>query len=332
MRQPVKISVIIPAYNASRYLRDALESVFAQSETDWELIAVNDGSTDSTGEILDECSRKDVRIRIINNPEPSGTPFRARLSAFEAARGDYVVALDADDRIDKDYLHELLELSKSTDADITCGMMVDYDSPEKLHTPCYSGYVGECIEGRDCVALTLDGWKIGMNGALIKRSLMLETLRDFPYHGNGVYSDEMLSRLLLLKARKVTFGKSRYHYRRNEDSVTHKISPAKFANLNNNISLIELMEREYGDNSEEYILAHRQNFHGVFDAMRALTVNKLEQSDRKRVLQMIKAARNRVNYRTLKGRVSGKYKMLMRLPVCMSRPLLSFIDRFLAKR
>lgn len=332
MTQSIKISVIIPAYNASRYLRDALESVLAQTETDWELIAVNDGSTDSTGEILNAYSRIEGKIRVIHNPVASGTPFRARLSAFETARGDYIVALDADDRIDKNYLKELLELSKSADADITCGMMVDYDSPEKYHTPWQSEHIGEVREGRDCVALTLDGWKIGMNGALIKRSLMSETLHDFSYHDNGAYSDEMLSRLLLLKARRVAFGKSRYHYRRNEDSVTHKISTVKFGNLINNISLIELMEREYGDDSEEYILAHRQNFHGVFDAMRVLNLNKLDHSGRKSVLQMIEAARIRVNYRKLKGRVSGKYKMLMRLPVHLSLPLLSFTDRFLSKR
>ena len=59
----VKVSVIIPAYNAERYVKDALESVMAQSLTEIEILAVDDGSTDRTGKILEDYSQKDERIR-----------------------------------------------------------------------------------------------------------------------------------------------------------------------------------------------------------------------------------------------------------------------------
>ena len=62
----VKVSVIIPAYNAERYVKDALESVMAQSLTEIEILAVDDGSTDRTGEILEDYSQKDERIRVIH--------------------------------------------------------------------------------------------------------------------------------------------------------------------------------------------------------------------------------------------------------------------------
>lgn len=62
----VKVSVIIPVYNAEKYVKDALESVMAQSLTEIEILAVDDGSTDRTGEILEDYSQKDERIRVIH--------------------------------------------------------------------------------------------------------------------------------------------------------------------------------------------------------------------------------------------------------------------------
>lgn len=62
----VKVSVIIPVYNAEKYVKDALESVMAQSLTEIEILAVDDGSTDRTGEILEDYSQKDKRIRVIH--------------------------------------------------------------------------------------------------------------------------------------------------------------------------------------------------------------------------------------------------------------------------
>ena len=66
----VKVSVIIPAYNAERYVKDALESVMAQSLTEIEILAVDDGSTDRTGKILEDYSQKDERIRVIHKRIP----------------------------------------------------------------------------------------------------------------------------------------------------------------------------------------------------------------------------------------------------------------------
>ena len=62
----VKVSVIIPVYSAEKYVKDALESVMAQSLTEIEILAVDDGSTDRTGEILEDYSQKDERIRVIH--------------------------------------------------------------------------------------------------------------------------------------------------------------------------------------------------------------------------------------------------------------------------
>lgn len=94
MRHEVKVSVLMPVYNDGRYVRDAVDSILTQTFSDFELIIVNDGSTDETAQLL--ASYSDPRIRIIVHEANRGRPH-ARNSALDAARGKYIVWMDADD-------------------------------------------------------------------------------------------------------------------------------------------------------------------------------------------------------------------------------------------
>ena len=91
------ISVIVPAYNIENYIQGCMDSILSQTYGNLEIIAVDDGSTDNTGKILDEYARKDQRIRVIHqeNKGLSG----ARNAALEIARGEYIGYVDGDDRI-----------------------------------------------------------------------------------------------------------------------------------------------------------------------------------------------------------------------------------------
>lgn len=94
MRPERMFSVLMPVYNEGRYVRDAVDSILGQTFSDFELIIVNDGSTDETARIL--ASYSDPRIRIIAHQGNLGRP-QARNSALDAARGKYIVWMDADD-------------------------------------------------------------------------------------------------------------------------------------------------------------------------------------------------------------------------------------------
>lgn len=93
-RSAVKVSVIVPAYNASAFLRQSVESILSQTFVDFELIVVDDCSTDDTAAIL--ATYGDPRLRIIHNPQNLGV-VRARNRAMDVARGEYVASFDADD-------------------------------------------------------------------------------------------------------------------------------------------------------------------------------------------------------------------------------------------
>ncbi len=89
----MKVSVVIPTYNRAAYIRQAIDSVLCQSMTDFEVIVVDDGSTDSTGEILASYGDRIRQVRI-----PNGGPARARNAGMALARGRYIAWLDSDDR------------------------------------------------------------------------------------------------------------------------------------------------------------------------------------------------------------------------------------------
>lgn len=87
------ISIIIPVYNNEKYLSDSINSVLQQRSKDWELIIVNDGSTDRTGKICDEYAKKDNRIKVIHTQNYG--PADARNIGIQNANGKYCIFLDS---------------------------------------------------------------------------------------------------------------------------------------------------------------------------------------------------------------------------------------------
>ena len=137
------ISVIVPVYNAEPYLPQCLESILAQDYRDFELILVNDGSTDSSGDICERYAARDSRIRVIT--QSNGGVSNARNAGLDVASGKYVAFVDADDWVDPDYLSILL------------GNM--------------TGMVSENSDGRNNVILSACGYCIN------------EKRKDSPLHG-----------------------------------------------------------------------------------------------------------------------------------------------------
>ena len=101
------VSVLLPCYNASETLSEALDSLWRQSFTDFEVVAVDDGSTDHTGALLAEASRREPRLRVVTTPQ-SGIPDTLR-TACEHAEGDLLARMDADDLAHPDRLRRQVE-------------------------------------------------------------------------------------------------------------------------------------------------------------------------------------------------------------------------------
>ena len=122
----IKVSVIMPIYNAYDYLRVAIDGVLAQTLTDIELICVDDGSTDRSLDILKEYKEKDGRVRILT--ENNAGPSWARNKGLSRARGEYVIFLDADDIYEPTLLEVLYNLAERDSLDIAITEFDIYNS------------------------------------------------------------------------------------------------------------------------------------------------------------------------------------------------------------
>jgi glycosyltransferase involved in cell wall biosynthesis len=122
------VSVITPAYNAARFLRDMVESVRRQTIEDWELVIVDDGSTDDTVAIVERCAASDRRIRLLR--QPNGGPSAARNHGMRAARAAFFAFLDSDDQWLPSFLeHQLGVFDAHPDTSLVTATAYDLGGP-----------------------------------------------------------------------------------------------------------------------------------------------------------------------------------------------------------
>ena len=104
----MKVSIITPCYNAADYIASSIISVQSQTCSDWEMIIVDDGSTDNSVDIIKDFSQSDSRIKLIS--KENGGSASARKLALSIAKGEYIQFLDADDLLEKDKLHRQIKM------------------------------------------------------------------------------------------------------------------------------------------------------------------------------------------------------------------------------
>ena len=131
VRRP-SVTVVIPVYNTLSFLPRCLDSVRSQTLPDLEILCVDDGSTDGSGEYLDRMAAEDSRIRVIHFPKNGGAPA-ARNRAIDEARGEWVFFMDSDDWIDAEYIDALVRNARKTGLDIVSNVdfIYEYDDPSK---------------------------------------------------------------------------------------------------------------------------------------------------------------------------------------------------------
>ena len=126
-----ELSIIVPVYNVEKYLPKCIESILAQTFTDFELILIDDGSPDRCGEICDEYAAKDSRIVVIHQKNQGVSA--ARNAGLDAARGTYIGFVDSDDWIEPEMYQTLMTVAKDRNASLTaCSYCLNDAMPERL--------------------------------------------------------------------------------------------------------------------------------------------------------------------------------------------------------
>ena len=232
MKTNPTISIIVPVYQVESYLRECLDSIIMQSFADWELLLVDDGSTDGGEFICDEYARLDSRIRVFhqNNQGLSA----ARNTGLDNARGQYYAMIDSDDVLaTADYLMILFNALVENDADMSaCGHLWFSDGARTpvvknvcLETTIYTGkdfYLSKSLpRGRDYKdaqgnTVTKRYSPVGAHGKLYKRELF-DSVR-YPV-GHILEDLAVAHRVYLLSERVAVLNEYLYAYRRRETGI-----------------------------------------------------------------------------------------------------------------
>lgn len=204
------VSVIVPVYNVAPWLDECLDSIESQELPPGEVILVDDGSTDGSGEICDRRAAASPLYRVVHTA--NGGLSAARNRGIEMARGSHVVFVDSDDTIAPDFLRRLVDVAGLTGADIVCSPLSeggDGGAPPRVYDP---------EEALRLVLLQRRGMQCSACGKLFSIRLF-----DSERFREGIlYEDlDIIGRLMSHASKVASIKRGGYRYRTREGSITH---------------------------------------------------------------------------------------------------------------
>ena len=233
-----KVSIIVPVYKVEQYLRRCLDSIVAQTFTDWECILIDDGSPDKSGDICDEYAERDGRFRVIHQ-ENKGVSA-ARNAGLDAARGEWIGFVDSDDWVENNFI-ELLYLS-------ACESGADIVGCDALDETEYDSILSKnniLLPNFDLVENLL---RNKLHGGLCLYFIKHERFKNISFvEGMNICEDLLVSiKLFVNKPKTLHISKPLYHYTAsNTNSITRSVfSKEKCLQLVKSAELIEQVLKE----------------------------------------------------------------------------------------
>lgn len=237
-----KVSIVVPVYNAEKFLHRCVDSILAQTYKDFELILVNDGSKDNSQAICEEYAREDNRITVIK--KENGGVSSCRQLGLELMKGKFLQFIDSDDYIEKNCLEENLRIAETTNADIVISdFFVDgKDVQQRWRRQEYRGdLIDDFFSGR-------------IFGALWNKLIRIELIRRSGVsfcHGLNFCEDLTFLCELTISTRNMRIEMNPtayYHYCANANSLTAKVTKSKLENEEKYIDVMTNVLQQRGKN------------------------------------------------------------------------------------
>lgn len=287
------ISVIVPIYNAEKYLAETLNSLLSQTYKDWECILVNDGSTDNSLAICEQYRDKDARFVVFTKQNEKSADL-ARAYGIEKVKTAWIMYLDADDIIEPAYIEKMVARQQETGADIVSPTMIYCQHQlegEIWRLPCEPIHYEDVLSGPEACANTIGGWHLTTNGMLYRVELNTGITR-----GHYMNSDEFSSRQILFKANKVAFSDAKYIYRQHTNSISRKLSARLWERMFIDLEIVDFVLSRYADLAIRKNAISAQYFNLVHLAASAyLNSRKISQEYRKSIREWVFEAFKQTN-------------------------------------
>lgn len=259
------VSVIIPVYNVESYLQCCLDSVLAQTYSNIEIILLDDGSTDQSGNICRFYEKKDTRIKSITQKNQGAAA--ARRNALEQAHGNYVIFIDADDFIENDFLENLMQAAEDFDL-VTSGYRIDQDVTHPIFDKIEKGVYrleAELDYIIENMILCQNGSERGLTPYIWNKLYRVDLAKQvFSQINTNVFigeDSEFLYRYVLECSSICITEICGYHYRSREGSLVHSKQEQYLTNLNElYLSLKEVFSHH---RKKETLLFQLQRWTGI---------------------------------------------------------------------
>lgn len=299
--QKSKVSVVIPVYNAEKYLERCLDSVINQSHQNLEIICINDGSTDSSKKILDSYKKKDDRIIIINqkNQGLSG----ARNAGIKKATARYITFVDSDDAIDQYMIQHLLDALTSTKSDISvCSFLELYPNGKIAHFN--QTHPEKTLTTKQALSAMLkeEGFMVSSTMKLFPRSFF----SDIKFPVGKLHEDVYTTYKLFMKAKQIAFIPQEYYqYIHHENSIVNqKFDDRKLVLITFTDQMCNDIDKAYPDLLN---ITNERRMRARFSILRQIPLNHRETKT------IIKYLKEHQNFITKNPEASARDKLALRL-------------------
>lgn len=299
-----KVSIIIPIYNVENYVRKTIDSAMNQTESDIEVVLVDDGSTDNSGDICDEYAHKDKRIKVIH--KENGGLSSSRNAGTAIATGKYVMYLDGDDYLRENAVERLLAVMKEYPSDV---IQFRYQEVEEGQEPKITEISQEVYQANTTGELFENLYHLGGEAAsgctkLIKRELM----KEIPFVSIRHEDEEWCTRAFSIPISVTYISDELYYYVMRKDSIIHCSFNRKkmelFTVLKRRLETLEKFELQN-------LLYHE--YQRIFTYVLKL-YHEAKIADDKEAMKSIKKVY--MNYKkeiSSSGKLTGRFKLLNRL-------------------
>ena len=272
-----KFSIVVPVYNAEKYICECVDSVLSQSMKDFELILVDDGSTDNSGRMCDGFALQDERIKVIH--QPNSGHISARMNGVKQAVGDYVLFVDSDDY----WLDGCLETVDKNLVRFGCEVLVfRLRRGEEICHDFFGGEKAEITHGKYfSVSLAESGMNCLVIKAFARRLFETVDISSFSHLRNS--EDLVLSTMLVKAAESIGYIPDvLYYYRPNETSITNTINENALSEFvfSRNVLWAEL-ERLGLDNSENKKVLYLGFLRRAADYVMQISLSGLSSAEKK---------------------------------------------------
>ncbi len=311
----MEITVLMPVYNAEKYLHDSIGSLLSQTSNKWKLICIDDGSTDSSKQIIEKYCKSNNRIKLIS--QKNAGPAMARAQAIKLVDTEYVSILDADDAYSPNYIELMLKRAEETDADsIVPNVEFGYKSIAKQQDLFQQrGLSPDLIikNGIQAFSMTfpwkLHGWQM----------IKTELAKKYYTISNAAYSkfnsDEFITRLLYLKSRTTVLCQAKYLYRIDPNSLTRTVSLKKLDYL---ITLDKLLNLCYKENIPTKIIIEVYNNYYITLISSLKMAKLLKQEEYPIALKRIKESYSYSYKQNLKYKIIKQAKIRTQIKLILS--------------